>query len=382
MKTMNNKKNPYYHEPGWLPDEYRNLTGKSVLVLNDAFTAMKLARKNNVRFVTADERAARNYERCIVNNHVYGMDDSVVLIDKWSLDAVKTVLYKYMKENKMEKFDIIIMNPPYDGDLHLKVLEAVIPHADRVVDISPISRIVNCVNTFNGKVKFQDTVYKHLYKCHDEIPEAEKFALFAPTRIVPPLAIQEYRYDVDSLDEFERVNSHGGMKYIAERVYKYARAVDNLANHLERDRKDGYRVKFTRLSGGTQLTPHVFRFFKQIVVDGLLEDGRPHWQMNSANQCTKKTDTMGESLPFATRAEAQNFIGSYKTTFMKCVVGLLQPDINVHPNYMPYMGDYTKPWTNADFCRTFAVTGYIDDTTAEPGSEWATILGFANGTVR
>lgn len=282
----------------------------------------------------------------------------------------------------MPKFDIVIMDPPYDGDSHLRVLEAVIPHADRVVDISPISRIVNCVDTFKGKVEFQDTVYKHSYKCHDEIPVAEELALFAPALIVPPLAIQEYRCDVDSLDEFERVDSHGGMKYIVERVYKYARVVDNLANHLERDRKDGYRVEFTRISGDAHSHPHVPRSFEQIVVDGLLEDGRPHWQMNFVDQYTKKTDTMEESLPFATRAEAQNSIDSYKTTFMECVVGLLQADIRVHPDYMPYMGDYTRPWTNADSCRTLTVTGYIDDTTAEPGSEWATILGFANGTVR
>ena len=38
----------------------------------------------------------------------------------------------------MTKFDIAIMNPPYDGNLHLKILEKVIPIADKVVNISPI----------------------------------------------------------------------------------------------------------------------------------------------------------------------------------------------------------------------------------------------------
>ena len=33
----------------------------------------------------------------------------------------------------MPKFDVAIMNPPYDGNLHLKILEAVIPVADKVV---------------------------------------------------------------------------------------------------------------------------------------------------------------------------------------------------------------------------------------------------------
>ena len=34
----------------------------------------------------------------------------------------------------MPKFDVAIMNPPYDKNLHLKILEKVIPIADEVVD--------------------------------------------------------------------------------------------------------------------------------------------------------------------------------------------------------------------------------------------------------
>ena len=37
----------------------------------------------------------------------------------------------------MPKFDVAIMNPPYDGNLHLKILEKVIHIADKVVNISP-----------------------------------------------------------------------------------------------------------------------------------------------------------------------------------------------------------------------------------------------------
>lgn len=36
------------------------------------------------------------------------------------------------------KFDCIVMNPPYDGSLHLKILKAVIPHAKKTINISPI----------------------------------------------------------------------------------------------------------------------------------------------------------------------------------------------------------------------------------------------------
>lgn len=40
----------------------------------------------------------------------------------------------------MPKFDVAIMNPPYSGKLHLKILEKVIPVADKVVNISPANQ--------------------------------------------------------------------------------------------------------------------------------------------------------------------------------------------------------------------------------------------------
>lgn len=36
------------------------------------------------------------------------------------------------------KFDIAITNPPYDRNLHLKILEKVIPHCEETINISPI----------------------------------------------------------------------------------------------------------------------------------------------------------------------------------------------------------------------------------------------------
>ena len=42
-----------------------------------------------------------------------------------------------VNKDKHLKFDVAIMNPPYDGNLHLKILEKVIPIADKVVNISP-----------------------------------------------------------------------------------------------------------------------------------------------------------------------------------------------------------------------------------------------------
>lgn len=280
----------------------------------------------------------------------------------------------------MQKIDLIIMNPPYDGTLHLRILEKVIPTADKVINISPVSPLVNCVNTFkdgfNETKKYFAGIGKHLVECGKIFSLKEALNIFVDARISIPLAIQTYEHTHNSTKECERVNSHNGMKSIIKKVYDHSHNVDNIENHLESNKKDGYRVKFVRVGAGTltAFRPHTLNAFKEVIHDGLLADGRPHWQMCSVNQYTKKTEELPESLPFTTKAEAQNFIDSYNTKFLKTCLGFLNVSMNIHPEYLPYMGDYTKPWTNKRFCEYFGITGYISDTEAEPGSEWETIL--------
>ena len=45
--------------------------------------------------------------------------------------------------NNNKKIDFILMNPPYDRDLHLKFLEKTIEIADNVVNISPHDWLTN-----------------------------------------------------------------------------------------------------------------------------------------------------------------------------------------------------------------------------------------------
>ena len=285
-----------------------------------------------------------------------------------------------VNKDKHLKFDVAIMNPPYDGNLHLKILEKVIPIADKVVNISPVSQLVNCVNTFkdgkNDTKKYFAGIGKHLKSCGKIFSIEEALQIFTSARITNPLAIQVYEISYNSIEECERVNSHNGMKAIVKKVYDYSHDVDNIENHLESNKKDGYRIKFGRIGGGTwtAFRPHTLDAFKEVIYDGLLTDGRPHWQMCSVNQYTKKTEELPESLPFTTKAEAQNFIDSYNTKFLKTCLGFLHVDMHIHPEYLPYMPDYTQPWTDKRFCEYFGITGYIDDEHAEPGSEWEIIL--------
>ena len=350
---------------------------EKILVVRDIYTACYLSINNEVTFVSDDSEAISMFVNTVIVNPEFGTNDSYVFVNEntnteW-LNTIDWVV-------KNMKFDVAIMNPPYDGNLHLKILEKVIPIADKVVNISPVSQLVNCVNTFkdgkNDTKKYFAGIGKHLKSCGKIFSIEEALQIFTGARITNPLAIQVYEISYNSIEECERVNSHNGMKAIVKKVYDYSHDVDNIENHLESNKKDGYRIKFGRIGGGTwtAFRPHTSDVFKEVIYDGLLTDGRPHWQMCSVNQYTKKTEELPESLPFTTKAEAQNFIDSYNTKFLKTCLGFLHVDMHIHPEYLPYMPDYTQPWTDKRFCEYFGITGYIDDDHAEPDSEWETIL--------
>ena len=350
---------------------------EKILVVRDIYTACYLSINNEVTFVSDDSEAISIFVNTVIVNPEFGTNDSYVFVNEnTNIEWLNTI--DWIVKNM--KFDVAIMNPPYDGNLHLKILEKVIPIADKVVNISPVSQLVNCVNTFkdgkNDTKKYFAGIGKHLKSCGKIFSIEEALQIFTGARITNPLAIQVYEISYNSIEECERVNSHNGMKAIVKKVYDYSHDVDNIENHLESNKKDGYRIKFGRIGGGTwtAFRPHTLDAFKEVIYDGLLTDGRPHWQMCSVNQYTKKTEELPESLPFTTKAEAQNFIDSYNTKFLKTCLGFLHVDMHIHPEYLPYMPDYTQPWTDKRFCEYFEITGYIDDEHAEPDSEWEIIL--------
>ena len=63
-----------------------------------------------------------------------------------------------------------------------------------------------------------------------------------------------------------------------------------------------------------------------------------------------------------------------KTMFYKYIFSTMKIDSHTPFKFLPYMQDYTQPWTDKRFCEYFGITGYIDDEHAEPNSEWEIIL--------
>ena len=275
------------------------------------------------------------------------------------------------------KFSFCIMNPPYDGELHIKFLEKVINISNYIVNISPIDWLLRTPNYFKKNSQF--------YKYFDEIKDyctgietfniLENFGLFNGARISNILAIQTYN-TFKKTNYLTDITINSPEAKICEKIFKYAKN-ENIDMYLEKDKKYGYRVKFGRIGGGnwTARKPHTLITFKEVIIDGKLSNGDPHWKIASINQYTKKTDTMAESLLFYSKEDAQNFIDIYNNTkLMKYYLAFMHQDMHIHPEYLPYFSGDKLKYRDKELCKLFNISGYISDNKAEKNSDWENIL--------
>ena len=277
------------------------------------------------------------------------------------------------------RFDFAIMNPPYDRNLHLKFLEKVIKVADKTVNISPVRWLQDPLAKYKKNSDYNRFERGVLSKIEsvDIVPAymATKYFGKEPDLVITiDLGIYTCTdkggwkniYGNSILDKvmnkMQGVPTTTVAKHIAP-VFVLVTTIDG--GHAERKNSPGSTYSFIRNE----------KWYGQYYKNGVSDNGFTLEENKKRNvrATNGKTDTW-ECVEFNTEQEAINFCNSTKTEFFKYVYKTEMVDVHVHPQFLPWMGDYTKPWTNARFCEWFGITGFISDTEAEPGSEWETIL--------
>jgi nicotinamide riboside kinase len=89
----------------------KKLKGKTVLIFE----------LGNVKYIDEIKKYAKNV--CIIDDS-YNVFFGDVFVN---INTLENQIKTFLEKNKMPKFDVAIMNPPYDKTLHLKILEFIIP---------------------------------------------------------------------------------------------------------------------------------------------------------------------------------------------------------------------------------------------------------------
>ena len=268
----------------------------------------------------------------------------------------------------MPKFDVAIMNPPYDKNLHLKILEIIVSKVNLTINISPIRWLQDPLAKYKSNsnyLKFENSISKHLISL-ESIKSNECDNLFG------------VRFDCDL--GIYTLNEKGGFDY---KKFNSDRIIDKVRTkwinaEIENNKKNGWRIKIPTINGVSQIHGVKYKDIKplgeiHIFFNGK-KNGKKWYEFWSCNQHSKTTDEITHSISFNSKDEAQNFANVFDTKFGKYVQTKMQTDIHLENYNLLWLNDYTKPWSDKKLCKYFGITGYIDDEHAEKGSDWALIL--------
>ena len=279
------------------------------------------------------------------------------------------------------RFNCILANPPYDKNLHLKILEQTIPMLSDdgiLVNLSPIRWLQDPLAKYKKSsdyCKFEESVAKHIKSLG--VVTGESAAEVFNAAMIMDLGI--YVIDKGTYDLYKKFNRNSIVDKVVEKE------TEVLNDKLEYNVSDGWRVRLsvirpvaTESTAKSTLTSNVQRsalfetthfVFSWVYKDGNTKDGK-HWTENVFQKASRggydKSSSIPISISFKYETGAVNFENSTKTTFHRYLVLKMKTDQNFPMKYIPFMGDCINPrtglkgyegeWTDDDFRKYFDIT--------------------------
>ena len=234
------------------------------------------------------------------------------------------MIQQLLNMNNGKKFDVVLMNPPYNRDLHLKFLEKTIEIADNVINISPHDWLTNkFAKTEKSKFRreFREKYSKYIEDL--EIISPEDFNKYFGTSNWFGVAIEVFKENANGIDPDKFLNTDTLLNKIINKIHTLP----------------SLRSKFTR------------RIDNELFVPVRINS---HGYLNYVERDYSKIKSKGGIL-FNSKNEVKNFIDSFDTWLYK-YLEKSEWQGSENSASVPYLGDYTKPWTNERLYRFFNIT--------------------------
>jgi len=242
-----------------------------------------------------------------------------------------------------KKFDVAIMNPPYDRNLHLKILAAVIPHAEKTVNISPVRWLQDPFAPYSTRSdysRFEESVSKKI-ETLDVIPAKDASRLFGAS-FTMNLGI----YVCSDKGGYDYQHNDPLVTKIVEKTME--------SNWVPYSPKKFYQGLIPRKAFSMNVSP----------LGGSGSSGLDNIMCTTyESQCktepmTEKNayDNQGGHFEFDTEDERRNFYNVYVHPFMKWHMRLWKYNEHNFGYKIPYFSDYTHPWDYKDFFAWFGLT--------------------------
>lgn len=237
------------------------------------------------------------------------------------------------------------MNPPYDRNLHLKILETVISYAEKVVNISPVRWLQDPFAPYSTRsdyCKFEDSISKKIEsldvisaKNASELFDAS-FTMNLGIYVCTEHGGYNYRHNDSLITKIVQKTMESNWA-----PFSWKETIVN--NHVD---TKPFILNVSSIAGelGTMIMNSSYEHQLTVVGTKVRTDGRGGM------------GTRGGHFEFDTEAERHNFYDCYCHPFMRWTYSLWKADINLFSNKVPYFGDYTHPWDYKDFFAWFDLT--------------------------
>lgn len=329
---------------------------KKILVVRDIYTACYLSINNGVTFVSDDSEAISMFVNTVIVNPEFGTNDSYVFVNENTNTEWLNTIDEIVKNMK---FDVAIMNPPYDGNLHLKILEKVIPIADKVVNISPANQFFAAKRLLKEYPMIQKSKFLKNNIVNIELIAPEKASQIFAASFAGPLMI--ISYDTNCKNELNYMDYNVipiELRSVFDKTIRKCndKKIPNLYDEILKNTNKKFILPCPEVHGN---------------------QGKKDWaEITSSNyeRALKAKQRWNWHLSFDTEIERKNCYDSWHTRFHQFIHNLIKADNFNYYGQLPWLNDYSQPWTDKRFCEYFGITGYIDDDHAEPDSEWEIIL--------
>lgn len=272
------------------------------------------------------------------------------------------------------KFDYLIMNPPYNGNLHLKILtEALNNYVDKCINLSPVRWIQDKTARYkpgSDLNKFENEICTFIEDL-SIITARDFFKLF---NVLSEFDLGVYSITKKGGYDYKKLNYDS----IVEKVLNTK--PDVLTKHMEKDKIDGYRVRIQflrplrtdrdRIDASTKnrLFETCHNTKSWVYFNGINENGL-HWTEDNPKgfiEGYNKDSPLPDSIPFPNKLSAYNFEQSTKTLFYRYLVYSMKTGSPLPTTYLPFLDNQVNPrtgllgyesdWTDDDFKILYNIT--------------------------
>lgn len=254
--------------------------------------------------------------------------------------------------NNGKKFDIVLMNPPYDKNLHLKFIRKILNISDKVINISPIRWLTDpFAKDKRSTLKQYEDVAKHIESVESLKNNKTLFDIAIYSYLgIYKLSNEETDFDYNNFWKTQKTNIQTSI------IEKICFGKDKfISNVIEHNTNDGIRVLIGDIGGNRGALPTYKDFI--YAIDGKV-DGEDWTKKKNFGGYVKKEGTkIPNSIKFESKEEATNFYNSYQ--HFKPLKGLCKLTIqqqHIQLNRLPFFNDYSKPITEEWFKKHFNLT--------------------------